>query len=112
VFAGLVLFFAGITSSLAMGTPWMGFMRDEFGWSKIKELGLWTMILVLGLPTVILRKECLMNMIMGWNGKFSCFAMFETILFSWILEWTKDGVKSQVVLISKSQIFINLSLNT
>jgi hypothetical protein len=35
--------------------------------------------------------------------------MFETILFSWILEWTKDGVKSQVVLISKSQIFINLS---
>jgi hypothetical protein len=70
------------------------------------------MILVLGLPTVIFfRKECLMNMIMGWNGKFSCFAMFETILFSWILEWTKDGVKSQVVLISKSQIFINLSLN-
>jgi SNF family Na+-dependent transporter len=42
VFAGLVLFFAGITSSLAMGTPWMGFMRDEFGWSKIKELGLWS----------------------------------------------------------------------
>jgi hypothetical protein len=40
------------------------------------------MILVLGLPTVIfLRKECLMNMIMGGNGKFSCFAMFETILF-------------------------------
>jgi SNF family Na+-dependent transporter len=35
-------FFAGITSSLAMGTPWMGFMRDEFGWSKIKELGLWS----------------------------------------------------------------------
>jgi hypothetical protein len=36
VFAGLViLFFAGITSSLA-GTPWMGFMRDEFGWSKNK----------------------------------------------------------------------------
>jgi SNF family Na+-dependent transporter len=48
-------------------------MRDEFGWSKNK--GAWSfgaMILVLGLPTVILRKECLMNMIMGWNGKFSC----------------------------------------
>jgi SNF family Na+-dependent transporter len=48
-----------------------------------------------------------------WAGTVSLvvFAMFETILFSWILEWTKDGVKSQVVLISKSQIFINLSLN-
>jgi hypothetical protein len=46
--------------------------------------------------------------ILGWNGKFSCFAMFETILFSWILEWTKDGVKSQVVLISKSQIYFIL----
>jgi hypothetical protein len=39
-------------------------MRDEFGWSKIK--GAWSfgaMILVLGLPTVIFFKECLMNMI-------------------------------------------------
>jgi SNF family Na+-dependent transporter len=38
---GLLLFFAGITSSLAMGTPWMGFMRDEFGWSKNK--GAWSL---------------------------------------------------------------------
>ena len=38
VFAGLfwfgLLFFAGITSSLAMGTPWVSFMKDEFGWSN------------------------------------------------------------------------------
>jgi hypothetical protein len=27
--------------SLAMGTPWMGFMRDEFGWSKNK--GAWSL---------------------------------------------------------------------
>jgi hypothetical protein len=27
---------------ISYGTPWMGFMRDEFGWSKIKELGLWS----------------------------------------------------------------------
>jgi SNF family Na+-dependent transporter len=63
----VLIVFSGITSSLAMRTPWMGFMRDEFGWSKIK--GAWSfgaMILVLGLPTVIfLRKECLMNMIIG-----------------------------------------------
>jgi SNF family Na+-dependent transporter len=29
-----LLFFAGITSSLAMGTPCMGFMMDEFGKDK------------------------------------------------------------------------------
>jgi SNF family Na+-dependent transporter len=32
-----LLFFAGITSSLAMGTPWMGFVQDEFGWTKNKS---------------------------------------------------------------------------
>jgi hypothetical protein len=69
------------------------------------------MILVLGLPTVIFFKEGVFDEYDYWAGTFSCFTMFETILFSWILEWTKDGVKSQVVLISKSQIFINLSLN-
>jgi SNF family Na+-dependent transporter len=114
VVAGVCWFdycFAGITSSLAMGTPWMGFMRDEFGWSKNKELGLWSNDFSFRFTKLFfLRKECLMNMIIGRNGKFSCFAMFETILFL-DFEWTKDGVKSQVVLISKSQIFINLSLN-
>ena len=29
-----LLFFAGITSSLAMGTPCMGFLQDEFGWKR------------------------------------------------------------------------------
>jgi SNF family Na+-dependent transporter len=35
------LFFCWYYSSLAMGTPWMGFMRDEFGWSKNK--GAWSL---------------------------------------------------------------------
>ena len=29
-----LLFFAGVTSSLAMGTPCMGFLEDEFGWTR------------------------------------------------------------------------------
>ena len=44
-FAGVfwfgLLFFAGITSSLAMGTPWMGFMKDEFGWNRKRSFVLW-----------------------------------------------------------------------
>ena len=87
-----LLFFAGINSSLAMGTPWMGFMRDEFGWSKNK--GAWSfgaMILILGLPTVIFFKEGVFDEYDYWAGTVSLvvFAMFETILFSWIFGMDK-----------------------
>ena len=87
-----LLFFAGITSSLAMGTPWMGFMRDEFGWSKNK--GAWSfgaMILILCLPTVIFFKEGVFDEYDYWAGTVSLvvFAMFETILFSWIFGMDK-----------------------
>ncbi|MEP0712805.1 MAG: hypothetical protein ABJC55_12850 [Algoriphagus sp.] len=49
-----LLFFAGITSSLAMETPWMGFMKDEFGWGKNKgAISLGVMALIMGLPTIL-----------------------------------------------------------
>ncbi|MFD0836901.1 sodium:calcium symporter [Mariniflexile aquimaris] len=82
-----LLFFAGITSSLAMGTPWMGFMRDEFGWGSNK--GAWTfgaLALVMGLPTVFFFKQGVFDEYDYWAGTVSLvvFAMMETILFSWI----------------------------
>ena len=90
-FAGLfwfgLLFFAGITSSLAMGTPWMGFMRDEFNWGRNK--GAWSfglLILIMGLPTVLFYQEGVFDEYDYWAGTVSLvvFAMLETILFSWI----------------------------
>ncbi len=49
-----LLFFAGITSSLAMGTPWMGFMQDEYKFKrKNAALTFGAMILFFGLPTVL-----------------------------------------------------------
>ncbi|MCG9791239.1 SLC5/6 family protein [Flavobacterium algicola] len=82
-----LLFFAGITSSLAMGTPWIGFMRDEFGWNQNK--GAWSfgfMALILGLPTVIFFQYGVFDEYDYWAGTVSLvlFAMLETILFSWI----------------------------
>lgn len=91
IFAGVfwfgLLFFAGITSSLAMGTPWMGFMQDEFKWSKNK--GAWsfgTLALIMGLPTVIFFKQGLFDQYDYWAGTVSLvvFAFLETILFSYI----------------------------
>jgi neurotransmitter:Na+ symporter, NSS family len=91
IFAGVfwfgLLFFAGITSSLAMGTPWMGFMQDEFNWSKNK--GAWSfgaLALLMGLPTVIFFKQGLFDQYDYWAGTVSLvvFAFLETVLFSYI----------------------------
>lgn len=91
IFAGVfwfgLLFFAGITSSLAMGTPWMGFMRDEFNWSKNK--GAWSfgfLALTMGLPTVIFYNQGLFDQYDYWAGTVSLvvFAFLETVLFSYI----------------------------
>jgi hypothetical protein len=41
VFAGLVIIVFCWYYFISYGTPWMGFMRDEFGWSKNK--GAWSL---------------------------------------------------------------------
>jgi SNF family Na+-dependent transporter len=83
-----LLFFAGITSSLAMGTPWMGFMRDEFNWSQKK--GAWSfglIVLVLGMPTVLFFNQGVFDEYDYWAGTVSLvvFALAESILFAWVL---------------------------
>lgn len=89
-FAGVfwfgLLFFAGITSSLAMGTPWIGFMRDEFGWSANKgaySFGFLTFCL--GLPCILFYQYGFFDQYDYWAGTVSLvvFALAETILFSW-----------------------------
>ena len=82
-----LLFFAGITSSLAMGTPWMGFMKDEFGWGK--KRGAWSfglLALIMGLPTVLFYQQGVFEEYDYWAGTVSLvfFALLESILFSWI----------------------------
>jgi NSS family neurotransmitter:Na+ symporter len=82
-----LLFFAGITSSLAMGTPIMGFLRDEFGWSR--ERSAWTFgatVLILGAPTVFFFNYGVFDEYDYWAGTVSLvvFAMFEIILFAWV----------------------------
>lgn len=87
-----LLFFAGITSSLAMGTPWMGFMEDEFNWNKKK--GAWSfglITLIVGLPTVFFFNEGVFGEYDYWAGTVSLvvFALAEVILFAWIFGMTK-----------------------
>jgi hypothetical protein len=82
-----LLFFAGITSSLAMGTPWMGFMQDEFGYSiKKSAITFGVVTLIMGLPTVLFFQEGVFDQYDYWAGTvvLVVFALAESILFGWI----------------------------
>lgn len=105
-----LLFFAGITSSLAMGTPWMGFMKDEFGWGM--KRGAWSfglLALIMGLPTVLFYHNGFFDEYDYWGGTVSLviFALLESILFSWVFGINKgwheitDGADIQVPIIYK-----------
>jgi len=87
-----LLFFAGITSSLAMGTPCMGFLEDEFGWKR--KNAAWAFggaVLLLGLPTVLFFTDGVFDEYDYWAGTVSLvvFALVETILFAWVFGMNK-----------------------
>jgi len=90
-FFGL-LFFAGITSSLAMGTPFMGFLQDEFNWKRENAaIAFGVVILILGLPTIFFFQYGVLDEYDYWAGTVSLviFAMLETILFAWVFGMKK-----------------------
>ena len=87
-----LLFFAGITSSLAMGTPVMGFLSDEFGWKE--KNAAWAFgiaVFLLGLPTVLFFNNGVFDEYDYWAGTVSLvlFALVEIILFGWIFGMDK-----------------------
>ena len=87
-----LLFFAGITSSLAMGTPWMSFLMDEFKWRR--ETAAWSfgiIVFLLGMPTVLYFNYGVFDEYDYWSGTVSLvvFAMIEAILFAWVFGMDK-----------------------
>ncbi|MCC6413076.1 MAG: sodium-dependent transporter [Saprospiraceae bacterium] len=87
-----LLFFAGITSSLAMGTPVMGFLHDEFGWRR--QTSAWAFgiaVFFLGLPTVLFFQYGVFDEYDYWAGTVSLvvFALLEIILFAWVFGMDK-----------------------
>jgi hypothetical protein len=87
-----LLFFAGITSSLAMGTPVMGFLKDEFGWKEKNAAWMFgTIVFILGLPTVMFFNNGVFDEYDYWAGTVSLviFAFIEIILFAWVFGMDK-----------------------
>ncbi|MBM4165447.1 MAG: sodium:calcium symporter [Ignavibacteria bacterium] len=90
-FAGLawfgLLFFAGITSSLAMGQPVMAFLQDEFKIERSRSaliFGIFT--LILGLWTIFFFGYGAFGEFDDWSGTFALvvFAMLESIAFAYV----------------------------
>jgi SNF family Na+-dependent transporter len=82
-----LLFFAGITSSLAMGQPVMAFLEDEFGWRRLRSaivFGIATFLL--GGFTVWLYPGGAHSEFDFWTGTFALvvFALGEAIVFAFI----------------------------
>jgi len=91
VIAGVVwfglLFFAGITSSLAMGQPVMAFFQQTLNQSRKKSA------VTFGILTLLLALPCILFYRMGvfgefdyWAGTFALvvFATAEMIIFAWV----------------------------
>jgi len=83
----LLLFFAGITSSVAMGQQVMAFLEDEFGMSRKKS----TLVLGVGVFiaiqfVVFFLKNGYLDEMDYWAGTFGLvvFALAESIIFMWI----------------------------
>lgn len=86
-FFGL-LFFASITSTLGLATPTVGFLNRSYGWSQRKGAAMFGAVTFLfGLPCVFFFSQGVFDQYDYWGGTISLFvfAMFEAILFSWVL---------------------------
>jgi NSS family neurotransmitter:Na+ symporter len=82
-----LLFFAAITSSLAMGQPIMAFFQTEFGFSRPKSaLAFGAMLLPFALPVAFLNSRSFFDEFDYWAGTFALvvLATAETVLFAWV----------------------------
>ncbi len=81
-----LLFFAAITSSLAMGQPIMAFLQSEFRLERNQSaIAFGAMLLPFAVPCAILHQETFFNDFDYWAGTFCLvvFALAEAVLFAW-----------------------------
>ena len=88
----LLLFLAGITSSVSLAQPAVAFLEDEFDISRedaVRMFGLVSFILCQ--PAIFLLGKGVVNELDFWGGTFCLvlFATVETILFAWVFGMEK-----------------------
>ena len=82
-----LLFFAAITSSLAMGQPMLAFLQDEFKLTRPQSAVLFgCMLLPLAVPVAIFSSKSFFDEFDFWAGTFCLvvMAVIESVLFCWV----------------------------
>lgn len=101
----MLLFLAGITSSIALAQPAVAFMEDEFDLSKGKACSIFAAVtFLLCQPAIFLLGRGVVDEMDFWGGTFCLVvcATVETILFGWIFgmekAWTELHVGSDITI--------------
>ncbi|MDD3725616.1 MAG: sodium-dependent transporter [Candidatus Ratteibacteria bacterium] len=106
----LLLFLAGITSSISLAQPAIAFLEDEFNISKRKAVTIFAVVcFILSHISIIFLSKGAVDELDFWGGTFALvvFATVETILFAWIFgidkawEEMHSGSDIQIPLIYK-----------
>ncbi|MCU0960151.1 MAG: sodium-dependent transporter [Pirellulaceae bacterium] len=82
-----LLFFAGVTSSVALCQPLVAFLQETFHMSRrVAALVCGAAMIVLGLPIVLWLKTGYLDQYDFWVGTFGLvvFALIEVVLFAWM----------------------------
>ena len=80
-----LLFFAGITSSVALTQPAVAFLEDEFQWTRARSvLAVWVFIFLCAL--VVIFGPGVLDEMDYWSGTFGLvvFALLQAIVFAWL----------------------------
>lgn len=92
----ILLFLAGITSSVSLAQPAVAFLEDEFNLDRKHAVGILSILaFILCLPSIFFLKHGVVNELDFWGGTFCLivFATIETVLFAWIFgidkAWTE-----------------------
>jgi SNF family Na+-dependent transporter len=88
----LLLFIAGITSSVALTQPAIAFLEDEFKWKREKAvIAVFSVLVVLSAIVIAFFKFGFLDELDFWAGTFGLvvFAAMEIILFSWVFKLKK-----------------------
>ena len=83
----IMLFLAGITSSVSLAQPAVAFLEDEFDMSRRKAIFILTVVFfLLCQPAIFFLGKGVVDELDFWGGTFCLvlFATIETILFTWV----------------------------
>lgn len=83
----LLLFLAGITSSVSLAQPAVAFLEDEFSITRPKAVAIFGIVsFILCQPAIFFLGKGVVNELDFWGGTFCLvlFATIEVILFAWI----------------------------